>query len=68
MSASVYTRNSDHGEQLMSKIRSGMCFINEVAKSEAVFPTGGVGRSGYGRECGLAGFREFANVRAYYVN
>jgi succinate-semialdehyde dehydrogenase/glutarate-semialdehyde dehydrogenase len=45
-----------------------MNFINEVAKSEASFPTGGVGKSGYGRECGLTGFREFANIRVYYVN
>lgn len=53
---------------LISRVRSGMNFINEVAKSEASFPTGGVARSGYGRECGMAGFREFANTRVYYVN
>ena len=29
-----------------------MCFINSPSKSMVNFPTGGVGRSGYGRECG----------------
>jgi succinate-semialdehyde dehydrogenase/glutarate-semialdehyde dehydrogenase len=52
----------------METVRSGMVFINEVPKSEAVIPTGGVGKSGYGREGGVTGFREFANIRTYYVN
>ena len=30
-----------------------MAFINSVTKSDTMFPTGGVGRSGFGREGGI---------------
>lgn len=68
MGSSIYSKDRDHAEKLMETVRSGMVFINEVPKSEAVIPTGGVGKSGYGREGGVTGFREFANIRTYYVN
>jgi len=34
---------------VIDKIRCGMGFVNEVVKSDYSFPSGGVGRSGYGR-------------------
>jgi len=32
-SASIYTKDRDRGEEILSEVRSGMNFINEVAKS-----------------------------------
>ena len=52
----------------MDNVRAGMSFINEVPKSDTALPTGGIAKSGYGRECGIDGFREFANVKLYYVS
>ena len=45
-----------------------MGFVNEVVKSDYAFPSGGVGRSGYGRECGNEGYKQFANVKVHYIN
>ena len=45
-----------------------MGFVNDVVKSDTAFPSGGVGRSGYGRECGSEGYKQFANIKVHYVN
>jgi acyl-CoA reductase-like NAD-dependent aldehyde dehydrogenase len=45
-----------------------MAFVNAVTKSDTMFPTGGVMRSGFGREGGLEGYSQFANIRTVYVN
>jgi acyl-CoA reductase-like NAD-dependent aldehyde dehydrogenase len=68
LGSSIYSNDRDHAEKFMETVRSGMVFINEVPRAEPTIPIGGVGRSGYGRESGLSGFREFANIRTYYVN
>jgi acyl-CoA reductase-like NAD-dependent aldehyde dehydrogenase len=38
---------------VIDQIRSGMGFVNSVVKSDYLYPSGGVGKSGYGRECGI---------------
>ncbi len=45
-----------------------MGFVNEVVKSDTAFPSGGVGRSGYGRECGTEGYKQFANIKVHYIS
>ena len=45
-----------------------MTFINTLTKSDYMYPSGGVGRSGYGRECGSEGLKQFANIKTHYVN
>lgn len=58
----------ERAEQVIKEVRSGMAFVNSVTKSDATFPTGGVARSGFGREGGDEGYRQFANIRTVYIN
>lgn len=45
-----------------------MCFVNEMVKSDSRLPSGGIKNSGFGRECGDHGIKEFANVKTVWIN
>lgn len=66
LGAAVWS-GSGRGLAVGSRIRSGALFVNALVASDPRLPFGGIGRSGYGRELGAEGVREFTNVRTVFV-
>ncbi len=63
----VWTRNLKKGEEIARKVASGAIFINGMTKSDPRLPFGGIKKSGYGRELGSYGIREFVNIKTIWI-
>jgi len=59
LAAYAFTRSLSDAFEASERIRAGVVSINTFAASTTEIPFGGVKDSGYGRECGSAGIREY---------
>jgi len=67
LAASIWTGDLELAGTLARRVEAGSVFINGVVASDPRVPFGGLKRSGFGRENGQFGIREFVNVQAVVV-
>jgi succinate-semialdehyde dehydrogenase/glutarate-semialdehyde dehydrogenase len=67
LGGSVWTEDLKRGEAVARKIATGAMFVNGLVKSDPRLPFGGIKKSGYGRELGEFGIREFVNVKTIWI-
>lgn len=63
LGSSVYTSDENRGYRVAEQLEAGTAFVNHVSWTYPSMPMGGVKKSGYGRELGHLGIKEFVNEK-----
>ncbi len=67
LGAALWTGDLTRARLLARRIEAGAVFINGLVASDARLPFGGIKQSGYGRELGEFGIREFTNIKTVWI-
>lgn len=67
LGSSIWTKDELKATRAASELQAGQVAVNGIVKTDPRLPSGGIGLSGYGRELGPHGIREFVNVKQVWI-
>ena len=67
LGASIWTQEEAELQRGIRELQAGQVFVNGIVASQPALPFGGIRQSGYGRELGAFGIREFVNAKSVWM-
>lgn len=67
LAAGLWTQDIGRAHRMAAEINAGTVWVNTYRSLSYVSPFGGRGLSGYGKELGIDGLREFTNSKSVWV-
>lgn len=67
LGAAIWTADADRALYFANELQAGQVSVNGIVKSDPRLPSGGIKRSGVGRELGPHGIREFTNAKQIWI-
>lgn len=68
LAATIFTKDKSIVDFFVNNLECGNIFINTMVKSDPRLPFGGIKKSGFGRELGEYGMKEFCNVKSIWID
>ena len=69
LGAAIFTKDVEYGLDLaQNHINAGTCVVNDFVRSDPRLPFGGINDSGFGRELGVEGIKQFVNIKTIISN